>query len=345
MNNRDVYKAGELAEYVGGRLYGNSDIEISGACGIDRCGSGMVTFAENREYLVRAEESGASLIIVPEEVEKSSSNILCVENPRLAYAKIARLFSSEVYRNNAIHSTAIIADTVDLGENVSIHPQVVVDEGAKIGEEVVLGPGVYVGKNVSIGRGSVIHPNVVVEYDSVIGENVIIHAGTVIGSDGYGFVSSEAGHYKIPQLGRVVIEDDVEIGACVTVDRGASGDTVIGRGTKMDNLIQVAHNVKIGEECLLVAQVGISGSSELGRRVTLGGKVGLTGHLKVGENTTIGGGSIVTKDIPAGVFYSGNPAQDHRKEMREMAARRKLPDLLKRVRTLEKEIRELKGEV
>ncbi|MFW6237799.1 MAG: UDP-3-O-(3-hydroxymyristoyl)glucosamine N-acyltransferase [Bacillota bacterium] len=334
----------ELAEIVNGKLEGDPELEITSASGIDESGPHSVTFAESGEYLEKAKRSEAGLVIVPEKAEISGKNLLRVENPRLAYARISALFAPAVYYNPGVHTQAVVAGSARLGENVSVNPGVIVDEGAIIGRNTVLAPGVYIGKDVRVGEDCLLHPRVVVEYDSEIGDNVVIHAGTVVGSDGFGFVTGEEGHYKLPQLGRVVIEDDVEIGACVTIDRGASGNTVIGRGTKTDNLIQIAHNVKIGEECLLVAQVGISGSSSLGDRVTLAGKVGLAGHLEVGENTTIAAGSIVTKDIPAGVFYSGNPAQNHKKEMREKAARRKLPELIKRVRELEKKVAELKEE-
>lgn len=341
--NKTVYSAGELAELVNGELVGNSSLSIKGVSGIAESTPETITFAENSDYFKEAENSAAGAIIVSKKVTDSSKTIIRVKNPRLAFARVARLFEPDIYHNPGIHPSAVISETAIIGQGVSIHPRVVIDDKARIGDNVQLAPGVYVGKNVVIGENTIIHPNVVLEYDTVIGANVIIHGGTVIGSDGYGFVSDSEGHHKIPQLGNVVIEDNVEIGANVTVDRGTSGPTVIKQGTKIDNLVQIAHNVQLGEENLIVAQVGIAGSSILGKRVTLAGKVGITGHLTVGDNTTIMAGSIVTKNTPRGVVYSGNPAHDHKEELREQAVRRKMPEILKRIKLIEKKLNYLEG--
>ncbi len=336
------YTTGELAGLVDGNLVGDPDLVIKGVSGVRESKEDTITFAENEEYFQAAQSSKAAAVIVPEAVEKSDKVIIRVKNARLAFAKIASLFAPQVFFQPGIHPTAVIAETAELGQGVSIHPRVVISEDAVIADNVILAPGVYVGPGVEIGKNTVIHPNVVIEYDSVIGSEVIIHGGTVIGSDGYGFVTDGSGHHKIPQLGNVIIEDRVEIGANVTVDRGTSGPTVIGEGTKIDNLVQVAHNVRIGPENLIVAQVGIAGSTKLGRRVTLAGQSGVVGHLEVGDNTTLAVNSILTKNAPEEVFYSGTPAQDHRQELREQAARRKLPGLIKKIKKMEKEIAELK---
>ncbi|WP_041606039.1 UDP-3-O-(3-hydroxymyristoyl)glucosamine N-acyltransferase [Halothermothrix orenii] len=338
---KNSYTARELAHLVGGELVGDPDLVIKGVSGVGESRPDTVTFAENSTYLDKAEQSRAGLVIVPEEIEESSKNIIRVKNPRLAFARIASHFAPDMLYRPGIDETAVISSTACIGEDVSIHPHVVIDKEAVIGDRVILAPGVYVGPGVEIGDDTVIHANVVIEYDTVIGSNVIIHGGTVIGSDGYGFVTDEKGHHKIPQLGNVIIEDNVEIGANVTVDRGTSGPTVIKQGTKIDNLVQVAHNVQVGEENLIVAQVGVAGSTRLGRRVTLAGKVGVAGHIELGDNSTIAAGSIVTKNTPSGVFYSGNPAHDHREELKEQAAKRRLPELLKKVKELEKRIQEL----
>ncbi|MFW5985830.1 MAG: UDP-3-O-(3-hydroxymyristoyl)glucosamine N-acyltransferase [Halanaerobiales bacterium] len=344
--NKEVYTAAELAELVSGELRGKANLKIYNVAGVAESDARTVTFAENREYLDSALSSDARLIIVPEDldIDTGEKTLLRVSNPRLAYARIASLFAPVPFLKPGIHPAAIIAENAVIGEGVSIHPGVVVDEKAIIGEKVILAPGVYVGKNTEIGDNTVIHPNAVIEYDSIIGSDVIIHGGTVIGSDGYGFVTHEKGHHKIPQLGNVIIEDRVEIGANVTIDRGTSGPTVVGRGSKIDNLVQIAHNVKLGAECLIIAQVGIAGSAELGRRVTMAGKAGAVGHIKIGENTTIASKSLVTKTLPAGVFYSGNPARDHHEELKIQAARRKMPDVIKRLKELEKELKILKGD-
>ncbi len=275
------------------------------------------------------------------EVEKSNKDIIRVKNPRSAYAKIASLFAPEPLRKAGIHQTAVIDNTAQIGNNVSIHPHVVIEEDVVIADNVILAAGVFIGKGVKISKNTIIHANVVIEYNTLIGSNVIIHAGTVIGSDGYGFVTEDEKHIKIPQLGKVIIEDEVEIGANVTVDRGTSAATIIHRGTKIDNLVQVAHNVEIGEDNLLVAQTGIAGSTKLGKSVTLAGQTGVVGHLELEDNTIVASKSLLSKNTNAGVFYSGIPAQEHKKELRLQAASRKVPELLKRIKKLEREIEKI----
>ncbi len=341
---RPVYSAGDLAKLVNGVIMGNPNLIIKGVAGINESTPDTITFAENDDYLKKAENSDAGVVIVSSKVTDSSKTVIKTNNPRLAFAKIAQFYEPDIYYHPSIHPTAVIAKTVAIGQDVSIHPRVVIDDNAQIGDNVQLAPGVYVGKNVIIGDNTVIHPNVVLEYNTIIGANVIIHGGVVIGADGYGFVSDKEGHHKIPQLGNVIIEDNVEVGANVTIDRGTSGPTVVKRGTKIDNLVQIGHNSKIGEENLIVAQVGVAGSSTLGKRVTLAGQVGVAGHLKIGDNSTIMAGSLVTKDLEQGAICSGNPAHDHREELREQAAKRKMPELLKRIRMLEKKLNCLEGE-
>lgn len=343
VNNQLSYSARELAEIVSGEVIGDFNKLITGVAGVSESDQQEITFAENEKYLKAAEESNAGVIIVPENLKTSKKTIITVKNPRLAYAKIASLFAPDVFYKPGIHPSAVVSKSATIGNNVSIHPQVVIDDNVVIADNTVLAPGVYLGKGVKIGSNTIIHPNVVIEYNSIIGSDVIIHGGTVIGSDGYGFVSVVDGHHKIPQLGNVIIEDRVEIGANVTIDRGTSGSTVVGKGTKIDNLVQIAHNVKIGADCLIIAQVGIAGSAELGERVILAGKTGVVGHIKVADHVTVASNSLVTKDMPSAVFYSGSPAQDHKTELREQAARRKLPKLLKTVKKLEKKILQMEG--
>jgi len=344
MQSRETsYILSDLAEIVQGSISGRKDLMIKGVAGVKESKADTITFAENNNYLKAAEQSGAGAVIVPLDITDSCKTLLRVENPRLAFSRIAMLFLPEIFYQPGIHPTAVVDESASIGKNVSIHALVVISKGVEIGDNSIVSPGVFIGPEVKIGSNTLVHPNVVIENDSIIGSGVIINAGTIIGSDGYGFVTDEKGHQKIPQLGRVIIEDDVEIGANVTIDRGTSGPTVIGRGTKTDNLIQIGHNVEVGPECLLVAQVGIAGSSKLGRRVILAGKTGVAGHLKIGDNAIIAAASIVTKDTPSGVFYSGNPAHDHRQELREQPARRKLPELLKKIKELEKRIEELEN--
>jgi len=344
-NQKEVFTIGEIADMVGGEVIGDTEIEISGAAGIKEADQKQITFVENAKILNWAEESEAAAIIVPENITDSNKTVVCVKNPRLAYAIVSAVFVPNVFYKSGKAPSAVISESAEIGKDVSIHPQVVIEEDVVIGDNSILAPGVFVGKGSRIGSNTIIHPNVVIEYKSIIGSNVIIHGGTVIGSDGYGFVSTEDGHQKIPQTGNVIIEDDVEIGANVTIDRGTSGPTVIGEGTKIDNLVQIAHNVRIGPECLLIAQVGIAGSTEIGKRVILAGKTGVVGHIKIADNTIVAAMSIITKSTSPGVFYSGNPAQNHKAELKEQAALRKLPVLIRTIKEMEKRIKILESEL
>lgn len=344
-NNKTSYKAAKLASYVEGELIGDPHKLIRGVCGINECEADYLTFAENKKRLKDAEKSRAGLVIVAENVNDSCKDILKVANPRLAYAKISCLFQLRPYFKPGVHLSSVVSDSAQLGENVSIHPHVVIDDQAEIGDNVILAPGVYVGESVKIGANSIIHPGVVIEYNCEIGENVIIHAGTIIGGDGYGYVRNEDGHHKIAQLGNVIIKDNVEIGSNVTIDRATSGSTIIGTGSKIDNLVQIAHNVKIGRDCLVIAQTGIAGSSRLQQDVILAGQVGVVDHIKIGSGTKVASKSLITKDIPEGSYYSGNPAQNHFWELKEQAACRRLPRLAKKIEELERRIKKLEGEI
>ncbi len=332
----------ELSLVVSGRIVGDGSIKINGVGGADNAQNDEITFAQDKKFFKEAEENAAA-IIVSEEFSNIKSNkpLLVVDNPRKAFARIAKLFMPQPYYRPGISEQAHISSQVELGDNVSIHAGVVIEAGAKIGNNVVLAPGVYVGHNVEIGADSTIHPNVVIEYDSQLGERVEVNSGAVIGCEGYGFETSDEGHIKVPQFGNVVIEDDVELGANVTVDRAATGATIVGQGTKIDNLVHIAHNVKIGPECLIIAQVGIAGSAEIGRRVTLAGKSGVVGHLTIGDNTTLAAYSVITHNVKSNSFLSGYPAHDHRKERRIKAARKRLPGMVKRMRRLESRISDL----
>jgi len=332
----------EIAKLVGGRVIGDEDIEIDGVGGAENANSGELTFALNEEFFQLAQQKAEAILVVESlAVGKNSKPLIIVDNPRLAFAKVANLFAFKPYYRPGINKNSNIDENTEIGENVSIHAGVTVEAGAKIGDNVVLAHGVYIGHNVTIGQDSIIHPNVVVEYDSQIGSRVEIHPNTVIGSEGYGFEPSEDGYIKIPQFGNVIIEDDVEVGSNVTIDRAATASTIVGQGTKIDNLVHIAHNVEIGSDCLIVAQVGIAGSAKIGNRVTLAGKSGVVGHLTVGDNTTLISNSVITNDVPPNSVISGYPAHDHRLERRIKVARKKLPALLKKVRQLEEEIKNM----
>lgn len=343
-SDKKKYTALELAESVDGELKGDPKKIIKGVSPAELSKNKTVVFAENKKYLEAAESSGADLVITGRDIN-SELDLIKVDNPRLAYASIASLFTEKPFSGNGHHNTAVISRESELGSETTIGANAVVEKGAIIRDGVIIGSGAYIGEDVEIGEDSLIYPNVVIEKGSVLGKDVIIHSGTVIGADGFGYVTADNGHKKIPQLGSVIIEDDVEIGANSTVDRGTSSSTIIRRGTRIDNLVQIAHNVEVGKDCLVVAQVGIAGSSKLESSVIVAGQAGIIDHKEVGEDSQIAARSLVTKDVPAGSFYSGNPAQNHREDLKEKAAARKVPKLINEIKMLKKEMKKLKEEM
>lgn len=344
MENKKAYTALELAEFVEGELTGDPQREISGVSSVENPAKNTVVFAENDKYLKKAESLNADLVITKKEIE-SNLNLIKVANPRLAYAKISKLFSGNPFSLREEASSSNIADNVKIGENVFIGENAVISDNVILEDRVKIAAGVYIGKNVKIGADTIIYPNTVIEKESKIGKKVIIHSGSVIGADGFGYVQNGKKQEKIAQLGSVLIEDEVEIGANTTIDRGTTKATVIGKGTKIDNLVQIGHNVKIGENCLIVAQVGIAGSVQIEDNVTVAGQAGIVDHRNVAKDSIIAAKSLVTKDLKSGDFYSGNPAQKHSQELRKEAAVRKTPKLLKKVKKLEKEIDKIKKEL
>ncbi len=334
----------EIAQMLDAEVIGDRTLEISGASSIEDAKKGDITFASNGKYLKSASKSLASAIIVSNEAKikvRKGKAIIRTPNPRLAFTRLLELFAPETKIPIGIHPTAIIGQGTVVGENVSIGPYVVIGENARIGERVVIFGHVYIGDEVEIGERTIIHPRVTLCQQVKIGKRVIINSGTVIGSEGFGYIEIEKGHLKIPQNGTVVIGDEVEIGANVTIDRATTGTTSIGRGTKIDNLVMIAHNVTIGENCIIIAQVGISGSTKIEDSVTLAGQAGVAGHLTIGANTVVAARSGVTKSIGPDQFVSGYPARPHREEKRIKAIVSKLPTLLKRIKELEGKVQEL----
>ena len=333
---------GELAKLVGGTLTGDGSTLIRGVNGIKEAGVGEITFLANPKYTSLLGATKASAVIVGRGVSAPIAAI-AVSNPDLAFGLIAeRLNGAPVILPPGIHPTAVVARDAALGRNVSIGAHAVIESGASIGEGAVLYPQTYVGHGAKIGPACLVYPQVVVRDHCELGARVILHSGTVIGSDGFGYATEKGVHQKIPQVGIVVIEDDVEIGANVTIDRARFGKTVIGRGTKIDNLVQIGHNVALGEGCLLVAQSGISGSTKLGHHVIMAGQAGLIGHLDIGDGAIITAQSGVTKDVPPGTVMAGAPASERTTHLKELAALSKLPEALQEIRRLRKELEELK---
>lgn len=332
---------GALAALVGGECRGPAALVLKGIAAIDQAGPEEITFVARGRYAKLIDASRAGAFIVGPELADLDRPRIVTADPYLAYAKIAAVFAPAVWRWPGISNLAYLGPNCRLGKGVSIAPFVYLGEEVELGDGVTLLPGVVLGNRVTVGAESLLHPNVTVRDDCHIGSRVIIHSGTVIGSDGFGFAPDGRSFRKIPQLGRVVIEDDVEIGANCTIDRAALGETRIGRGVKIDNLVQVAHNVTIGADSIIVAQVGISGSTQIGRNVMLAGQVGLVGHIQIGDGVRVGAQSGVTASIPPGETYLGSPAQPAAELRRQLVLQKRLPELYNRLKDLEKKVAEL----
>jgi UDP-3-O-[3-hydroxymyristoyl] glucosamine N-acyltransferase len=331
----------ELAEWVDGTVVGDGEIEISGVAAIEDARAGEITFIANPKYLAKLRQTNASAIIVSKEVTQADKPLLCVTNPYLAFGKILTLFSQKPYQPKGIDSNAWISPTAKLGKDLTLYPFVYIGDRCSIGDRVTLYPGVSVGEDSFIGEDSILYANVSVYSRTIVGKRVILHSGVVVGSDGFGYVKEGGKNVKIPQVGTVEIEDDVEIGANTTVDRATLGKTIIRRGVKIDNLVQVAHNVTIGEDSIIVAQVGISGSTKIGNNVTLAGQVGVVGHIEIGDNVMVGAQAGVTHDLPANQGYVGSPALPHREFLRAITVFPKLPEMRKILIEIEKRLKKI----
>ena len=331
----------EIAEWVDGTVIGDGEIEISGVAGIEEAQAGEITFIADPKYLAHLSKTNASAVIVSREVTQADKPLLCVMNPKLAFAKILALFSQKTYHSKGIDSNAWISPTATLGKDLTLYPFVYIGDRCSIGDRVTLYPGVYVGEDVSIGEDSILYPNVSVYSGTVIGKRVILHSGVVVGSDGFGYEKEGKKNLKIPQMGIAEIEDDVEVGANTTIDRATFGKTIIRRGVKIDNLVMVAHNVVIGEDSVIVSQVGISGSTKIGSNVILAGQVGLVGHIEIGDNVMVGAQSGVIHDLPSNQAYIGSPALPHREFLRAIGTFPKLPEMRKALLDLEKRLKKM----
>ena len=340
-------KLSELAALTGARLEGtNDDIEITGAAGLDEATEGDVTFLANPKYTPRVNTTRGSAIYLSEEATTDRQiSILRVKDPYLAYTRALRIFYPEPEFKAFIHPSAVIDPTAQLPEGkVAIGAHSVIGRNVQIGPGVTIHPNVTIYDDVTIGSGSVIHSGVAVRERTVIGERVIIHNNSVIGCDGFGYAKDEQRRWlKIPQAGRVVLDDDVEIGAGTTIDRASVGESRIGRGSKIDNLVQIGHSCSVGEDSLLCAQVGLAGSSHIGSRVILAGQAGVAGHLTIGDDVVLTAKSATSHDIPAGKVISGIPAFDNRDWLRSTAAFRRLGDIQRTVRELERRMKNADG--
>jgi UDP-3-O-[3-hydroxymyristoyl] glucosamine N-acyltransferase len=332
------YTVAEIAKVLGAEILGDASLVLKRFAPADRAQSGDLTFAENENYLARAEQSAASAIIIDGPATASRKTLIRVPNARVAFARVLPLFFPEPAFAAGIHPTAIVPASARVDTTAHIGPYCILGEKVRIGPRSVLQGLNSVGADSLIGEDVNLFPNVTLYPRTEVGNRVRIHSGTVVGSDGFGYVLDNGVHRKVSQIGNVIICDDVELGANVTVDRGALGPTIIGKGTKIDNLVQIAHNVTVGEHCIIVSQVGVSGSTKLGNYVILGGQVGLAGHLKIGNRVSVAAQSGVMNNIPDGEKWLWTPAQPDRQAKRQMIALQQLPELIRRVKQLEKQL-------
>lgn len=333
----------EIAEHIGGRVIGDPDVTVCGLASLDDAVEGQIVFLANPKLAAKVAQCKATAVILPPGADGFGKQIIETKNPYLAFAKVLTLFHAPKLPAKGVMSGAYISPDAILGHDITVYPGACIAERVRIGDRAVIYPGAVIYEDVVIGDDVVIHANVSIRERCRIGSRVIIHNGAVIGSDGFGYAPDGKSYYKIPQIGIVVIEDDVEIGANTTIDRAALDRTIIGKGCKLDNLVQVAHNVIIGENTVMAAQVGVAGSTKIGRNVTVGGQVAFAGHIEVADNTMLGGRAGVTSSITTAGIYSGLPVIDHKDWLKSSIVFAKLPDMRKTLKSLEKRIVELEN--
>ena len=334
----------EIANIVNGEVVGDKNLVITGLSGIQEAKEGDLTFLANSKYIPLSSKTKATAIITSRDIEITGKSVIRTDNPSLAFADLIKTMTGDdVHPFAGIHEAAFVADDCTVGKNVSIGPFAIIENKAKIGDNTIIYGGSYIGHHAVIGDDCLIYPNVTIREQVSIGNHVIVHSGTVIGSDGFGYIQVDGAHKKIPQIGTVAIEDDVEIGANVAIDRARFDQTIIGQGTKIDNLVQVAHNVVMGEDCIIISQVGISGSVNIGKGSYLLGQAGITGHLTIGEGSIVYSQCALGKSIPPQSHVSGSPARPHNEAKRVFAATQKLPQYIKIIQDLQKRVQELEA--
>lgn len=335
----------ELAELVGGEVAGSGELIIKGAAPLESAAEGDITFVTTPRHAASLKTTAASAAIVPPDTLVEGRNLIISRNPQLAFAKILTIFTSRPYKAQGIDKRAYIGRNPKLGKDITVYPFAYIGDNVEMGDRTVVHPGAHIGNGCRLGEDVTICPNATIMDGCIIGNRVIIHPGAVIGSDGFGFAREGKRHYKIPQVGIVQIDDDVEVGANTTVDRASFGRTWIKRGTKIDNLVQVAHNVEIGEDSIMIAQVGIAGSCKLGNNVILAGQVGVADHVSIGNNVMLAAKAGVTSDIPDNQIMSGHPPIPHREWLKSAVTFPKLPEMKKTINELEKKVKELEEKI
>jgi UDP-3-O-[3-hydroxymyristoyl] glucosamine N-acyltransferase len=338
------YQLKHIAERIGGQLRGDGEKVIRGIAPFDVAGDDQITIAEAPKQIKQIGESSAGAVIVPAEVTEASANLVLMQNPKIGFAKAIELFHPSATPFEGISPQAVIGDHFHCGRQAAIAPQVCIGANVMVGDRLVCHPGAVIGDGVIIGDDVQIYPNVTVRENCRIGNRVILHAGVVVGSDGFGFAPTDRSYYKIPQVGFVQVDDDVEIGANTTIDRATLGKTWIQRGVKIDNLVHIGHNVTVGEDSVLVAQVIVGGSTTIGRHVIIAGGAAIADHITIGDNAVIGPRSGVGKPVAPGDIVSGAPHMPHRTWLRVYRVLPELPAIKKKVRQLEKQLQPLRGE-
>jgi UDP-3-O-[3-hydroxymyristoyl] glucosamine N-acyltransferase len=337
----------EIALLLGGTVIGNGDIFIGAVRPIEEAGEGDITFIAQKKYGKQLKTTRASAILVVPQTQEESKNLVIVADPYAAFGKLLALFYPLEHGYTGVSKDAFIEEGAAVSTEATIFPRAFISRGAKIGKGAVLYPGVFIGRNVSIGENSIVYANVSIYHNCIIGKRVILHSGVVVGGDGFGFAAPGRANSKIPQVGYVQIDDDVEIGANSTIDRATIDreKTWIGRNVKIDNLVQIAHNVVIGENSIITAQVGISGSAKLGKSVIVGGQTGIVGHISIGDNVMIAAGSGIHKEIAAGQIIAGNPQLPHLQWLKVEACRVKLPEMRATLEELKRKIEILQEQI
>ncbi|MCX7800628.1 MAG: UDP-3-O-(3-hydroxymyristoyl)glucosamine N-acyltransferase [Fimbriimonadales bacterium] len=340
----DATTLGEIARWVGGQLHGPEDHPVARPVPADSDDPEGLAFVSSKGFLEVFERSGAGAALVPEDLRPSSKPHIVVKDPRAAFGAVLVRFDRPLPLNPGVHPTAIVAEDARVSPTAQIGPYAVVEAGAKIGPGVRVYPFAYVGEGCQLGEGTTVYPHAVLYRDVRTGRGCVVHAGAVLGADGFGFVWDGHRRVKVPQVGRVVLGDEVEIGANTAVDRATAGETVVGSGSKLDNLVQIGHNVRIGEHTVAAAQVGVSGSTTIGSRVTIAGQVAFSDHVEVCDDVVLGGRSAVIQNIREPGEYLGFPARPLGEAMRALAVSAKLPELAARLRRLEERVRDLESE-
>jgi UDP-3-O-[3-hydroxymyristoyl] glucosamine N-acyltransferase len=342
---------GQLAALLGGELHGDPNAVVSSFAPIHEAGAGAVTFISNKKYYSALKHAKATLVLAPQDIDRSWTpagvTLLVHENPYLALARGMQLWFQTQRASLGTSERAFVAPSAKLGKDVNVWPFAYVGEGVELGDRVDVHPGAYVGAGAVIGPETILYPGAVIYPRVKLGARCIIHASAVVGADGFGFATDKktGEHLKIPQVGTVVIEDDVEIGASTTIDRAAFGETRIGKNTKIDNLVQIGHNVRVGRSCFLVAQSGIAGTTRVGDHVTIAAQAGLVGHIEVGSRAVVGAQSGVVEDVGPGMQVVGTPAIEGKRGLRYHKILKHLPEMRQTIRTLERRVKELEAKL